>query len=240
MDRIGSHVGTSGDVCVPCREEPHPACPCLEWFEGLGLPSQCRETTHTRGWLRHSLCTRWLRAPVGTNGDCVPTHLTNLVAQKKGELGMSREKFRSRLSEAAISLAPTRSLLQSELQIRSPELENLETRPCLQASVPLSAGVVTGAGSKECWEDNVREIEASSSHLILVSRSHFSQSGVLLPDRPGLAFCSVVPVYRPPAQRSRQLAGQAISPYSWQCLGRSATPVWKLVPVGGLSQGARL
>lgn len=133
---------------------------------------------------------------------------------------MSREKFRSRLSEAAVSLAPTRSLLQSELQIRSPELENLETRPCLQASVPFSAGVVTGAGSKECWEDNVREIEASSSHLILVSRSHFSQSGVLLPDTPGLAFCSVVPVCRPQAQRSRQLAGQAISPYSWQCLGR--------------------
>lgn len=90
-------------MCAPRREEPDPACPHPEWFEVVGLPSQCREAPQTSAG-RDARSTRWLRAPVGTDGDYVPAPLTKLVAQKQGALGMFRGKFRSRLSKQLLAL----------------------------------------------------------------------------------------------------------------------------------------
>lgn len=54
-----------------------------------------------------------------------------------------------------------------------------------------------------------------------------------------LAFCSVVPVHRPQAQRSRQLAGQAISLFL-AVFGALSDTGSEISAVGGLSQGLHL
>lgn len=100
MDRIGSCRGTSGNVCRAVKNQIQPI---LTWMtQGMrqGCPQQCHKAAQTAGWLWPSGHTEgdWLRAP---------PPLMNLVKQKKGKLGMYQEKFRSRLLEAAISLAST-------------------------------------------------------------------------------------------------------------------------------------